>query len=65
MPSLVGFNLGVEAGQAAIVLVVAPLLAWLARRSPRGETRVLRWGSAGVIVAGAWWLVERVLAAAA
>ena len=58
--SLVGFNLGVELGQAAIVLVVAPALALLARRWPRRAVATLRWGSVGVIAAGAWWLVERI-----
>ena len=64
VPSLVGFNLGVEIGQAAIVLAVAPLLVLIARRSPRATNLVLRWGSVAVIVAGGWWLVERLLQAA-
>jgi len=34
---LLGFNLGVEAGQAMAVLLFAPLFAWLARRPQAGR----------------------------
>lgn len=59
--ALVGFNLGVEAGQLAVVAVLVPLLGWL-RRSPRFETTVpplLAWG---LVFAGAAWFVLRVAA---
>lgn len=55
---LVLFNLGVEAGQLAIVAVLVPL-AWAARRW-RGYPRwVLGAGSAIVAVIAIVWLVER------
>lgn len=56
--SLLGFNVGVESGQLALIALVAPLLGWL-RRKPRFE----RWGERSVsllvAVAGVYWLLER------
>jgi hypothetical protein len=58
--ALIGFNLGVEAGQAAAVVLFAPLFAWLARRpQARRYASVL---SALLALAGAGWFVERLLA---
>lgn len=59
--SLLGFNLGVEAGQACIVLAVAPLLAVLRAHAARIAPRVVAAGSWGVAIAGAWWFTQRVL----
>ena len=58
--SLFAFNLGVELGQAAIVLVVASLLDQVRRWRPVVAGRIAQVGSALVLVAGAWWFVERV-----
>ena len=58
--SLFAFNLGVEAGQLAIVSVVASALALVRRRSERLAARVALAGSIGVILAGLYWFVERV-----
>jgi hydrogenase/urease accessory protein HupE len=58
-PSLVAFNLGVELGQAAIVLAVAPLLGLTRSKAPARGRLVLVGGSLGVIAAGAWWFAER------
>jgi hypothetical protein len=57
--ALGGFNVGVELGQLAIVLVFLPI-AWLLRR-----TRFYRWvvvagGSAAIVVLGLVWTLERV-----
>ena len=60
--ALVSFNVGVELGQMAIVVVAAPLLAWLRRWRPAWSPGILRGGSLVVIAAGAYWLVERLLA---
>ncbi len=60
--ALLAFNFGVEFGQMCIVLLVAPLLALLRRRSPQQAVWVVRLASLGVIVMGAYWFIERVSA---
>ena len=57
--SLFAFNAGVEIGQACIVLAVAPLLAVLRAHRPAGVRRAVIAGSAFVLVAGAYWFVQR------
>jgi hydrogenase/urease accessory protein HupE len=57
--SLLAFNVGVEIGQLAIVLVVATVLEGLARRSARAGSRAARAGSIGVILAGTYWFIQR------
>jgi hydrogenase/urease accessory protein HupE len=57
--SLFSFNVGVEIGQMCIVLAVFPLLALLRRRSDLVAHRVVLVGSLLVIVAGAFWFVQR------
>jgi hydrogenase/urease accessory protein HupE len=59
--ALFSFNLGVECGQACIVLTVAPLLAWLHRKNDRIAQRVVTAGSLAVIAAGGVWFVQRVI----
>jgi hypothetical protein len=59
--ALLGFNLGVEAAQVAVVLLLAPLLAWLARRAP--GALIERGLSIAIAVVGAVWLVQRLIAA--
>jgi hydrogenase/urease accessory protein HupE len=58
--SLFSFNVGVELGQLAVVLVVASLLAWLRRQRPSAIPRIETIGSIAVIAGGAYWFVERV-----
>ena len=58
--SLFSFNVGVEIGQLAIVLVVATLLAAIRRWSDAIGYRVAYAGSVIVIAAGSYWFVERV-----
>lgn len=60
--ALVSFNIGVELAQLAIVLCVAPLLAWVRSQRPSWSPWVVRLGSFGVIAAGGYWLVERLIA---
>lgn len=55
---LLGFNLGVELGQVAIILVVFPLL-FLMRRHPFYRTVVLRGGSALIVAVAGYWFVQR------
>ena len=58
--SLFSFNVGVEIGQLAVVLVVAGALSWIRQRSERVGLRVAFAGSLVVIAAGTYWFVQRV-----
>lgn len=58
--SLFGFNLGVEIGQLAVVVPCALALAAVARRSALAAQRLAMVGSVGVVLAGAYWFVQRV-----
>lgn len=56
---LLGFNLGVELGQLALVALFVPL-AWAWRASWAYNTAVLRGGSAAIALLAMVWLAERV-----
>lgn len=58
--SLFSFNLGVEIGQLAIVIAVAAILSTVRRHSSRAADRLATVGSVVVVVAGAYWFVQRV-----
>lgn len=62
--ALVGFNVGVELGQLAIVATLWPLyrglLAWL----PAARPLVIQVGSAAVLAAGLYWFMSRAAGAA-
>jgi hydrogenase/urease accessory protein HupE len=58
--SLFSFNLGVEIGQAIIVIVVASALALVRTRNEALARRIATVGSVVVMIAGAFWFVERV-----
>ena len=58
--ALVGFNLGVEAGQLAIVAAFLPL-AYALRGSWFYRRVVFIWGSAAIALVAAVWLAERSL----
>ena len=58
--SLFSFNVGVEIGQVAIVVVVATLLALVRQKNAAIAARVATAGSVVVILAGTYWFVERV-----
>jgi len=58
--SLFSFNLGVEIGQAVIVVVVASLLALLRRQSPTRARQFATAGSVIVTLAGTYWFVQRI-----
>ncbi len=55
--SLVFFNLGVEVGQVAIVLLMLPLLALLARSVQR--RKIVMALSGAILAVGGFWFVER------
>lgn len=57
--ALLGFNLGVEAGQLAVVSLVWPLLVLLRRRGPAWHIIVAEGGSAAVLALGLYWFVTR------
>lgn len=59
--ALLGFNIGVEAGQAVVVLLLAPTLAWMAHQA--AAPRVERALSAGIAAMGILWLAQRMLPA--
>src|SRR5262249_18892376 len=58
--SLFSFNVGVEIGQLFVVLLVATSLALVRRRSEMIGTRLAFAGSLIVVMAGAYWFVQRV-----
>jgi hydrogenase/urease accessory protein HupE len=58
--SLFSFNVGVEIGQLAIVLLVMAVLSAIRRRSATLRQRVAFAGSIVVIAAGTYWFVQRV-----
>jgi hypothetical protein len=57
--SVVGFNLGVEAGQGAIVALFVPL-AFMLRRTLVYRVGLLQLGSVGILGAAVWWVVQRI-----
>jgi hydrogenase/urease accessory protein HupE len=57
---LLGFNLGVEAGQLLVVAVLLPALLLLRRKPPLARW-VLPAASVCVVAAGAYWLLDRTL----
>ncbi|HKA89904.1 MAG TPA: HupE/UreJ family protein [Haliangiales bacterium] len=59
-PALLGFNLGVELGQLALVSLFVPA-AYLARRTAAYRRLVLVGGSAAIAVVAVVWSVERAL----
>ena len=58
--SLLGFNLGVEAGQLAIVVVFLPLAFWL-RNTPFYRKGVFKGGSWLTLLVALVWFAERAL----
>jgi len=57
--ALFAFNVGVEIGQATIVLATAPLIAWVRGASSNAGRRVAFAGSLVVGVAGLFWFAQR------
>jgi hypothetical protein len=59
--SLFSFNVGVEIGQAIIVLIVASLLGVIRAHRPAAARAIVVAGSVVVIAAGAYWFFQRIL----
>jgi hypothetical protein len=60
--ALASFNVGVECGQAMIVLAAAPLIAKLATTKPNIYPKFILVGSICLGLAGAFWFATRLLA---
>lgn len=57
LPTLLGFNLGIELVQLAVLAVAVPPLLFLARRPHFSLYRTL--AGVAIAVCGSWWLVQR------
>lgn len=57
--ALLGFNLGIEAMQIAMLLLVAPPLVMLARRRESAHGQVRQLLSVLALLAAGWWTVDR------
>jgi len=58
--SLLSFNLGIEAGQLAVVLTVMPIIYGI-RAGAFYRRGVMPWGSAAIALIAAVWLVQRAI----
>jgi hydrogenase/urease accessory protein HupE len=58
--TLLAFNVGVEIGQLVFVVLIAWLFVWIRSRSEAAGRRLVFAGSVVVMLAGAFWFVERV-----
>jgi HupE / UreJ protein len=56
--ALVGFNVGIEGGQLAIVAVFMPLAFWL-RSTKFYQIQVFKWGSVLIALLALYWFVQR------
>jgi len=61
--ALGAFNIGVELGQAALIVLSVPWLAWLIKMRPRLRRPITIYGSATVALIGVLWFMQRILAA--
>ena len=60
--ALVSFNLGVEAGQLAVIAAVLAMRALVGRFAPTVEQPLLKLSTYAIGTAGAFWLIERIAA---
>lgn len=58
--TLFAFNVGVEIGQLVFVVIVASVFGWIRSRSETAGRRLAFAGSIIVMLAGAFWFVQRV-----
>lgn len=58
--TLFAFNVGVEIGQLVFVVIIASVFAWIRSRSETAGRRLAFAGSIIVMLAGAFWFVQRV-----
>ena len=62
VPALLAFNLGVEAGQIAVIAAVWGTRALLRRFAPSLESPAIRMASYAIGITGGFWLIDRILA---
>jgi len=60
LPALIGFNIGVELGQLAVIAVAFLLTAWRFGQAPWYRRVIATPASAIIALVGAWWFIERV-----
>ena len=60
LPALIGFNVGVELGQLAVIAVAFLLTAWRFGKAPWYRRVIATPASAIIALVGAWWFIERV-----
>jgi len=60
IPALIGFNIGVELGQLAVIAVAFALVGYWFGPQPWYRRLVAIPASVAIAVMGAWWFVERV-----
>ncbi len=63
LPALIGFNLGVEFGQLAVIAVAFALVGYWFRDKPWYRARIAIPASVFIALVGAYWVVQRTLLA--
>jgi hydrogenase/urease accessory protein HupE len=58
---LVSFNVGVEMGQACIICLMVPLIAWCAKKWVVQVPTALQLGSIAIGMIGSYWCVSRIM----
>jgi hypothetical protein len=61
VPKLIGFNVGVELGQLAVIAIAFVLVGLWFGRKPWYKERIANPASVAIALVGAWWVVERTL----
>lgn len=61
IPALVGFNVGVEVGQLAVIAIAFVLVGYWFRNKPWYRTAIAIPASIAIAAVGAFWVVERTL----
>ncbi len=59
IPALVAFNIGVELGHLAIVVVAFPVVYWLRNHRESLFLSVNRWVNAAIVLAAVYWMITR------
>ena len=60
IPALIGFNVGVEVGQLAVIAVAFSLVGWFVRKDWY-RTAISIPASLAIAAVGVWWVIERTI----